>query len=72
MLSNLAKSIELDMYNKVNEREIKEFSPSYKSITDTIKFKRFRNYDIQIQMLNVFQNIKTLTLECCGFVENSG
>jgi hypothetical protein len=72
MLSNLAKSIELDMYAKVKEWEIKEFSPNYKSITDTIKFKRFSNYDIQIQMLNVFQNIKTLTLECCGFVENSG
>ena len=31
-------------------------------MTDTLEIKNFRDSDIQIQLINVFKNIKTLTL----------
>ena len=71
ILSNLAKSIDLDIFDKVGWK-IKEFPPNYKSITDTLNVKFFKTNDIEIQVLNVFQNIKTLRLEFSHFVENSG
>jgi hypothetical protein len=72
MLSNLAKSIELYMDDEVNKWNVEEFPPNYKSITDTFIIWKFINNDIQIQVVNVFQNIKTLRLEFSHFVENSG
>ena len=71
MLSNLAKSIKLEMDDQVNKWEVKEFPPNFKSITDTFRISYFINNDIRIQVLNVFQNIKTLTLQFSCFVENS-
>jgi hypothetical protein len=67
MLSNLAKSIDLDVHDEVNEWEVKEFLPNYKSITDTLKVNRFKSNYFQIQVVNLFQNIKKLTLECTRF-----
>ena len=72
MLSNLAKSIKLEMDDQVNEWEVKEFLPNYKSITDTLKIRKFSSNDFQIQVLNVFQNIKRLTLKNSRIVKNSG
>jgi hypothetical protein len=43
MLSNLAKSIELDVDDQVNKWEIKEFPLNYKSITDTFTIINFSN-----------------------------
>jgi hypothetical protein len=73
MLSNLAKSIQLYMDDEVNKWNVEEFPLNYKSITDTIIIRHFRSNDFQIQVLNVFQNIKRLTLDrnSC-IVENSG
>ena len=72
MVSNLAKSIQLDMDDAVEKWEVKQFPLNYKSITDTFIIRYFINNDIQIQVLNVFQNIKTLILEHSRIVENSG
>jgi hypothetical protein len=52
--------------------KVYEFPPNYKSITDTLELKFFKTNDIQIQVLNVFKNIKTLTFELSCIVENSG
>ena len=60
------------MYDTVNKWEAKKFSPNYKSITDTIIIRDFSSNDFQIQLLNVFQNIKRLTLNYSRIVENSG
>jgi hypothetical protein len=68
MLSNTAKSIELLMHDEVNKWEVKKFTPNYKSITDTLKIRKFINNEFQIQVVNVFQNIKSLTLEWSCFV----
>jgi hypothetical protein len=72
MLSNFAKSIELDMNDYKYKWEVKEFPPNCKSITDTLKISNFSSNDFQIQVVNVFQNIKTLTLNYSCIVENSG
>ena len=51
------------MYDTVNKWEAKKFSPNYKSITDTIIISNFTSKDIQIQVINLFQYIKTLTFQ---------
>ena len=59
------------MHDEVNKWNVKKFTPNYKSITDTLKISNFSSNDFQIQVVNVFQNIKTLTLKFSRFVENS-
>ena len=71
ILSNLAKNITLDMDDKVNKWKTQEFPPNYKSITDTLKIWFFSNSDIQIQVVNVFKNIKKLKLNFSSFIKNS-
>jgi hypothetical protein len=63
MVSDLAKSIQLDMDDAVENWEVIQYPPNYKSITDTFKISNFRRNDFQIQLLNEFKSIKTLTLK---------